>query len=222
MLPITQEGNLNTELGPAKRGRGRPAGFCKEHYIRNHFISQMVIEGHTYEQVGREYGISRERVRQIYHKMCPLAEKPPAHLSEKSLQARKTEKEIKIKRMIREELFINKHGIDLYQREKPPLFQAYIAQRNNALKRRRGPVVWKLTYPEWLKVWEDSGKLSQRGRGKDQYGLSRVDMEKGFEIGNVEIISNNEAASRSIKLTLKRLGRAGLQSKGNDTLLDLG
>lgn len=47
----------------------------------------------------------------------------------------------------------------------------------------------RLTFEEWLKVWEDSGKLHLMGSGVGKYVMCRKDDIGHYEIGNVFIAS---------------------------------
>lgn len=64
------------------------------------------------------------------------------------------------------------------------MFRAFERQRQNS--RTRG-IVWKLTFGQWFAVWQASGKLHLRGRGKGRYCMSRHRDEGGYELGNVHI-----------------------------------
>lgn len=58
------------------------------------------------------------------------------------------------------------------------------AQRENAARRGIGFV---LTFEQWLAVWIESGKFSERGRGASKYCMSRFGDEGVYEVGNVFI-----------------------------------
>lgn len=70
-------------------------------------------------------------------------------------------------------------------------------------KRRRGytghksratfhKIEFLLTYKEWLKIWLDSGHLSERGRKKGQYCMARNGDTGPHAIGNVRIVTTEE------------------------------
>ena len=48
-------------------------------------------------------------------------------------------------------------------------------------------ILMKLSFEEWLDIWEKSGKWDLRGRGKGKYCMSRKNDIGHYEIGNVEI-----------------------------------
>jgi hypothetical protein len=61
---------------------------------------------------------------------------------------------------------------------------AYRTQRHNA--RNRG-IPFLLTFEQWLTIWQDSGKLAQRGRGVGKFCMSRRGDAGAYEVGNVFI-----------------------------------
>lgn len=63
------------------------------------------------------------------------------------------------------------------------LEKAYNIQRSRA--GQRGLVM--MSFEEWLTVWEDSGKLSQRGRGKGKYCMCRNNDTGNYTPDNVFI-----------------------------------
>lgn len=79
-------------------------------------------------------------------------------------------------------------------------WRAYARQKRNAVTRG---VIFDLTYDEWLSVWQDSGKLSDRGRGLGKYCMSRVGDAGPYAVGNVFIqlfTDNVEAARKRLKV----------------------
>ena|SRR5215469_9931236 len=77
-------------------------------------------------------------------------------------------------------------------REKRQARMRFVRQRLDA-KRRNVPFL--LTFGEWLKIWQDSGKWEHRGRRKGQYVMARFGDVGPYEIGNVRIctVSENQA-----------------------------
>ena len=65
----------------------------------------------------------------------------------------------------------------------------YLQQRAQARMRK---ISFTLTFNEWLNIWLDSGKWEQRGRGKDQYCMSRIGDIGGYDLGNVFIQSQSD------------------------------
>jgi hypothetical protein len=65
----------------------------------------------------------------------------------------------------------------------------YVRQRANA--RNRG-IIWKFTFNSWWKVWEDSGKWEQRGKGPGQFYMCRYNDTGPYSPDNVRIQSHSE------------------------------
>jgi hypothetical protein len=70
--------------------------------------------------------------------------------------------------------------------KRSPHFSAYSAQRSKA--RHRG-IPFELSFEEWLKVWEDSGRLPERGRRRGQYVMARNGDQGAYAVGNILIIT---------------------------------
>jgi hypothetical protein len=68
---------------------------------------------------------------------------------------------------------------------------------------RRG-IPFELTFEQWLKIWQDSGHLRERGHRQGQYVMARFFGRGSYKIGNVQIIlaeDNNhfEAADGNVR-----------------------
>lgn len=70
---------------------------------------------------------------------------------------------------------------------------AYGAQRDKA--RRRG-IKFLLTFEQWWSVVEPSGYMDGRGRLRHCLHIDRIDPSKGYEMGNVRVITAAENCSR--------------------------
>lgn len=68
------------------------------------------------------------------------------------------------------------------------------------------PVEMRLSFDEWLAIWNASGHLAQRGRGKDKYVMSRIDDRGHYESGNVEVITHAENVRRASLNPNRRVG----------------
>lgn len=62
-------------------------------------------------------------------------------------------------------------------------------QRNNAMCRG---IKFNLTFPDWYKVWTDSGHLDNRGHFLGGYVMARFFDKGAYELGNVEIITSSQ------------------------------
>lgn len=67
-------------------------------------------------------------------------------------------------------------------------YQQHIGRINRGLIDAEGTKVeMKLTFDEWWKIWQDSGKWEQRGSRKGGYVMSRKNDLGHYEVGNVFI-----------------------------------
>ena len=60
----------------------------------------------------------------------------------------------------------------------------YTQHRNRA---KRCGIPFKLSFEEWWRIWQESGKWESRGASKDGYVMSRCNDEGAYEVGNVFI-----------------------------------
>jgi hypothetical protein len=72
-------------------------------------------------------------------------------------------------------------GLPLWKR--PSLARAYCVQQVNANHRGVG---WEITFPQWIKVWRDSGHLAERRRGNG-YVMARHGDTGPYHVNNVYI-----------------------------------
>ena len=75
----------------------------------------------------------------------------------------------------------------------------------------RQGIVWMLTFEEWLRIWNESGHLPNRGCRNGQYVMARHGDKGPYAVGNVSIITCNENARMARKtpqfLLQQRKGR---------------
>jgi hypothetical protein len=87
---------------------------------------------------------------------------------------------------------------------------AFKCQRQNA--KHRG-VAWEITFPEWVAVWDASGKWAERGRKRGQYVMARYGDVGPYRVGNVEIQQTNENVKDwndrggAMRITLAMIGK---------------
>lgn len=184
------------EIAFVYRGRGRRASPPSE---RAKLMRALYQEGYTLQQIGDQYGITRERVRQILTKHFGIrADGGGNHVR----AVRKKEK----RRQAKEAACLKKHGCTLAQfrsllavgREeqkngKPKYRTAIYAFRQQRQSAKRRGIGWQLTLWQWWTVWQESGHWSQRGRGQG-YVMSRVGDVGPYALGNIFIqpaIHNN-------------------------------
>ena len=64
-------------------------------------------------------------------------------------------------------------------------------QQQKYMAKRRG-IEFLFTFEEWIKMWEDSGKWNERGRGAKKYCMARHNDIGPYAVGNVSIQTNQE------------------------------
>lgn len=69
-------------------------------------------------------------------------------------------------------------------KENKPFRYFYNAHKQKA---RQRCIPWSLTFGEFKQLWEQSGKWEAKLRGED-WSMNRIDVNRGYEIGNIEII----------------------------------
>lgn len=174
-------------------------------------MATLYLAGFTLQQVGDQYGLSRERVRQILTRRKGIRGTDGGFYAK--AQARKARA-----REIHDGRFLAKHGCTVaqwrvlrdlgleMQRQgvgpyRTPI-RAFINQRNNAHRRGIG---WDLTLWAWWQIWAASGHWAQRGRGQG-YVMCRIGDEGPYAPGNVFIAlaAENSSERRQKKSTLPR------------------
>ena len=104
------------------------------------------------------------------------------------------------------------------------------AQAKNRLDKNGDPILWKLSFEEWCDIWIQSGKWDQRGRGGNNYCMSRCNDIGHYEVSNVIIITNSQNVKEGqlgrkfpqkgrtgprAPHSLERKQKIGLSNKGN-------
>ena len=149
-------------------------------------IISMFKHGHTMEAIGLKFSLSRERVRQI--------------LAANNIYGCDGGKHsVVLKQRMREQAYRDSELLPKYsctraeykeiQNKNKKLPLAFIDHFRNAIARG---IRFKLTFPEWYKLWNDSGHIDNRGRKSGQYVMSRKGDKGPYSIDNIEIKSCNE------------------------------
>ncbi len=177
---------------------------------RSPMMAALYRDGYTLKEIGKQYAITRERVRQILTKYHGINAKDGGQT------VRAERKREKVRRS-RDNRFIAKYGCTVDQwREiarighemraqgrglyQTPL-RAFCSQRANASRRDIG---WELTLWQWWMIWQQSGHWEERGRGHG-YGMARFGDAGPYAIGNVEIIpsaTNTSLANKKSDLPI--------------------
>lgn len=152
--------------------------------------------GRTLQQIGDEFGISRERVRQIIVAAGVTARDGGVRINaERRAHRKRVAKALK-----RDARMTFLYGCDfktllvlnegLHRCARGSYAAAYLQQRRSA--QHRG-VAWTITFPQWMAVWRESGHLDERGRGRDLYCMARRGDKGAYAVGNVYIttVANN-------------------------------
>jgi hypothetical protein len=72
-----------------------------------------------------------------------------------------------------------------YKTPNAPNYNDYFDWKSSCKK--RGYEI-QLTLQEWLNIWINSGRWNERGRGRHDSCMGRIDVEKGYSVENVSII----------------------------------
>lgn len=151
-------------------------------------------EGKTLAEIGDQYGITRERVRQLFKRA--YGETP---MSMRYIET--AYKKVKNKHQYREQCALNYYGVSYDvvcsfgdPKQKGSIPYAFRSQKNNA--KHRG-IAWDLSLVEWTDIWKRSGHLSERGQGKGRYVMSRIADQGGYSVGNVVIQTHSENSTEA-------------------------
>lgn len=152
--------------------------------------------------IAREWGVSRERVRQILKNHG--GGRTGAGQTERKRAARAgaralawgasvaarygcTPEQLEEVKRVGREMIAAGAGV-----ETTPL-RAYSMQKSNV--QNNDGIEWRITFWEWWCAWRDSGRWAARGRGRG-YQLVRVDRSLPFRADNVEVIDGSTRAAR--------------------------
>ena len=158
-------------------------------------ISFLYREGKTLEQLGYFFGVSRERIRQLLEGHVSANEGGAKirlvsneEKTRQRLEAAKRKQEQKIEKIFGCSYLqiteINGFPWNYSKRLTRCKATIFYEQFQNA---KRRCIEWRLSFPAWWNVWEDSGHWRHRGRHKESWCMSRKGDLGAYEIGNVVI-----------------------------------
>lgn len=160
----------------------RPEGRARAQDMRQRYEN-----GETLEQIGQRYNLTRERVRQILSKKYGTTARDGGQ-AEISRQRRRKFNEKRDARAIRMWGCSYREYVGILKHKGKPTY-AYWAQRKNALYRGIG---WELNLWQWWSIWQKSGHWNERGRGRDGFGMCRLNDVGPYAVDNVYIATNSE------------------------------
>lgn len=151
----------------------------------------MYKQGLTLEKIGQQYGITRERVRQIISKAGVTREEGGEGI--------KTAYKRKKKAASVHARYMEKYGQPpeiVKELRRARITHAYATQKKSASIRG---IEWNLDFATWFSIWQTSGKLHLRGRGKGKYVMSRIKDDGAYELGNVHIQLATENSKEAVQ-----------------------
>lgn len=147
--------------------------------------------GHTLQQIGDKYGLTRERIRQILVAAGVswtdggqhVLHKARTTLRRNAVMSRRNRNAISIYGCTYEQVIRCNDG--QASRKKGSLADRYVTQKNSAIHTRG--ISWEITFPEWVQVWKESGKIDERGLWANGYCMARKGDVGPYSIDNVYI-----------------------------------
>jgi hypothetical protein len=137
-------------------------------------MAQMYRAGARLQDIGDEFGISRERARQLLRKHGVETNEGGVALDHAKARAAKAKRKSK------------RHGCTLIQWR-----EAHAAGATRAYQYKRQNAInvggeWNLSLWDFWCIWRDSGKWQEMGRSK--YVLTRIDRSKPWQADNVKVV----------------------------------
>jgi hypothetical protein len=160
----------------------------QEKEARDQNIAVLFRHGVSQPIIAAQLHLTRQRVSQILLRKFSLDSKSGGqHLLalRKKSEARKA--------------FRKKTSVTLEQWKFLTLNGVTRKYRNQQSGAKARGIAFNLSLAQFWKIWCESGKFAERGRGADKYCMARF-LDKGpYEIGNVKIITNRENSSEREK-----------------------
>jgi hypothetical protein len=176
--------------------------------VRCQRMCELYRGGMTLQQIGTAYGITRERVRQIVKREgVSSREGGVGKRAADKLKARQA-RSVRIANARTRVTYgcdaatvVALNGGKCVSHKGAPA-HIYLHQRKNAIARG---IEWAITFPEWKRLWDESGKWDQRGRRKNAYVMARKQDFGPYAPWNVYITTMGQNAA-DYQAELKRRG----------------
>lgn len=177
------------------KGVEKPTGPLTE---RSEIMADLYRGGLTLDAIGRKFDVTRERVRQVLAKQGMTRLSGGVH--QRSIAWSMNQQKARDARWDEQTLaFYGCTSALLKELNDGPSRTSkgcaafrYTHQRKTA--QNRG-IEWKITFPEWFRIWKESGHWEERGRGRNGYVMARYGDSGPYSPENVEIITANQNAS---------------------------
>ena len=155
-------------------------------------------DGLTLKEIGelQTPKISRERVRQLIRPFVS-ADEGGYKQNIKRISDEKSK--------VRDEYYLKRWGLTYSEFKKIPneTRQKFIMFIHNKKQHYHWMKI-ELNFAQWVKLWEESGKSSLRGVGRNNYGMMVVDKTKPLCTSNVIILKQKEISSFIRNKTLNK------------------
>lgn len=179
--------------GGTPRGRKQTLGEARD--ARAEAWIEAYKSGKTLHEIGSEYGVSRERVRQIIARFGVTRIDGGATIRRFKATPDRQQRQKERQEGIEARHFAN-WGVsrqvmaslsDLPRSHRQHPIGKFRRHRQNA--KNRG-IEWGLTFREWWDIWQESGKWDERGRGG--YVMARFGDTGPYAKDNVEIVTSSQ------------------------------
>lgn len=154
--------------------------------VRSQHMAILYKRGATLEEIGLQYGVTRERVRQILWKDHGFRGGDGGQTIIAAEAKVRREKK-------RETRYQKKYGCSWAQYR--AILRAGGTRFYTELKRNtsRDGIKLELTLWQWWSIWQESGHYGERGRGRRGYWLFRLRSDASLSLDNYCIATGSEA-----------------------------
>lgn len=155
-------------------------------------MATMYRQGLTLEKIGAEFNVTRERVRQVITKCGAARSRLDMLAVFKESKAAQNQARIAARIM-------EAWGVDRelhHELRANGTIRAFEQQKQSSSNRG---ITWALSFAQWYAIWQASGKLHLRGRGKGRYCMSRIRDEGGYVLGNVHVQLSTDNSAEAVK-----------------------